>query len=108
MPVLLLTTVGRKTGKARTVPLTYIEHGDAIVLVASYGGRPYNPDWFENLVAHAEVEVVIRGERRTLRARPATAEERARLWPKVIETYVGYARYQEKTTREIPLALLDR
>jgi deazaflavin-dependent oxidoreductase (nitroreductase family) len=108
MPVLLLTTTGRKTGKARTVPLTYIEDGDAIVLVASYGGRPHNPDWFENLVAKPEVAVVVGGERRTMTARRATPEERARLWPKVVATYDGYAKYQTKTNREIPLAILDR
>ena len=73
MPVLLLTTVGRKTGRRRTVPLTYIEDGDAIVLVASYGGRPHNPAWFENLVAHPEVSVTIDGETRAMTARRASA-----------------------------------
>ena len=62
MPVLLLTTVGRRTGRRRTVPLTYIEDGDAIVLVASYGGRPHNPAWFDNLVANPKVEVILGGE----------------------------------------------
>jgi deazaflavin-dependent oxidoreductase (nitroreductase family) len=107
MPVLLLTTVGRKTGKARTVPLTYIEDGDSVVLVASYGGRPHNPDWFENLVAHPKVEVVIDGRRRGMTARRATVDERDRLWPTVVATYDGYARYQAKTSREIPLAIVE-
>lgn len=107
MPVLLLTTTGRKTGKRRTSPLTYFEENGAIVLVASYGGRPHNPDWFENLVAAGEGEVTIRGDRRRLRARRATADERARLWPRIVRTYDGYAKYQAKTTREIPLAILD-
>ena len=107
MPVLLLTTSGRKTGKRRTSPLTYFEEDGAIVLVASYGGRPHNPDWFENLVAAGEGEVTIGRERRRMQAREATAEERARLWPRIVETYDGYATYQSKTDREIPLAVLS-
>ena len=77
------------------------------MLVASYGGRPNNPDWFENLIAAGEGDVTIGRERRHMRARQATAEERARLWPRIVETYDGYAKYQGKTTREIPLALLQ-
>ena len=107
MPVLLLTTVGRKSGKRRTVPLTYFEDGDTIVLVASYGGRPHNPAWFENLVAASEGEVTMGRERRRLRARRATDDERGRLWPRIVETYSGYAAYQAKTSREIPLAILE-
>jgi deazaflavin-dependent oxidoreductase (nitroreductase family) len=107
MPVLLLTTKGRKTGKRRTSPLTYFEENGAIVLVASYGGRPRNPDWFENLIAAGEGEVTIGAERRLMRARRATPGERARLWPRIVETYDGYGKYQAKTSREIPLALLD-
>ena len=106
MPVLLLTTVGRKTGKRRTSPLTYFEEDGAIVLVGSYGGRPYNPAWFENLVAAGEGEVTIGRESRHLRARKATVDERARLWPRIVTTYDGYAKYQAKTPREIPLAIL--
>ena len=107
MPVLLLTTAGRRTGKRRTVPLTYLEDGDTMVLVASYGGRPRNPAWFDNLMAAGEGEVVIGREHRAMRARQATPDERARLWPRVVETYDGYAAYQAKTTREIPLAILE-
>jgi deazaflavin-dependent oxidoreductase (nitroreductase family) len=76
------------------------------VLVASYGGRPHNPDWFENLVAAGEGEVTIGGDRRQMRARRATADERARLWPRIVQTYDGYAKYQAKTSREIPLVIL--
>lgn len=107
MPVLLLTTEGRRTGRRRTVPLTYFEEGGAIVLVASYGGRPHNPAWFENLVSAEEGEVTIGRERRRLRARRATEDERRRLWPRVVATYSGYAAYQAKTSREIPLAVLE-
>ena len=107
MPVLLLTTKGRTTGRRRTSPLTYFEEGGAIVLVASYGGRPHNPDWFENLIAAGEGEVTIGREHRHMRARRATSDERTRLWPHIVETYDGYGKYQAKTAREIPLALLE-
>jgi deazaflavin-dependent oxidoreductase (nitroreductase family) len=106
MPVLLLTTTGRKSGKRRTSPLTYFEDDGAIVLVGSYGGRPHNPDWFENLMAAGEGEVTIGRDIRRVQARRATADERARLWPRIVETYDGYAKYQAKTAREIPLAIL--
>jgi F420H(2)-dependent quinone reductase len=106
MPVLLLTTVGRRSGRTRTVPLTYFEDGDALVLVASYGGRPLNPAWFENLLASPDVDVRIGREVTRMRARRATPEERARLWPRIVGTYGGYATYQAKTDREIPLAVL--
>ena len=107
MPVLLLSTVGRRTGKRRTVPLTYFEEDGAIVLVASYGGRPHNPAWFENLMAAGDGEVIIGRDRRRVRARRATDDERGRLWPRIVSTYSGYAAYQAKTSREIPLALLE-
>jgi F420H(2)-dependent quinone reductase len=108
MPVLLLTTVGRKTGKRRTSPLTYFEEDGAIVLVASYGGRPHNPAWFENLMAARGGEVTIGNDVQPMHARRATPAERARLWPRIVETYDGYAKYQAKTPREIPLAILQR
>jgi deazaflavin-dependent oxidoreductase (nitroreductase family) len=107
MPVLLLTTTGRKSGRLRTAPLTYFEEDGTIVLVASYGGRPHNPDWFENLMAEGGGEVTIGRERRPVRARRATPDERATLWPWIVDTYDGYAKYQSKTAREIPLAILS-
>jgi deazaflavin-dependent oxidoreductase (nitroreductase family) len=107
MPVLLLTTVGRRSGRRRTVPLTYFEEDGAVVLVASYGGRPHNPDWFENLVHAGEAEITIGGETRRVQARGATSAERTRLWPRIVTTYDGYAKYQSKTSREIPLAILS-
>ncbi len=107
MPVLLLTTTGRRSGRRRTVPLTYLEDARNLVLVASYGGSPTHPAWFLNLEANPEVEVQIGRERRTMRARRGTPEERARLWPRVVEAYDGYASYQRRTCREIPLAILE-
>ena len=107
MPVLLLTTRGRRSGRRRTVPLTYLRDGDDLVLIASYGGSPRHPAWFLNLAADPEVEVRIGRGRRRMKARRATPDERARLWPKVVETYDGYAAYQRRTTREIPLVFLS-
>lgn len=107
MPVLLLTTRGRTTGRPRTVPLTWFADGDAIVLVASYGGDDRHPGWYRNLCADPRVEVVQGRSRRTLTARTATPEERDRLWPRIVATYPGYARYQSRTTRPIPLVILE-
>jgi deazaflavin-dependent oxidoreductase (nitroreductase family) len=109
MPVLELTTVGRKSGQPRTVMLTSpIRDGDAIVVVASRGGDDHHPAWFLNLRDHPEVEVVYQGgPKQKMQARVATAEERARLWPKLTADHQNYAGYQSKTDREIPLVLLD-
>ncbi len=107
MPVLLLTTRGRVTGMPRTVPLTYFADGDDIVLVASYGGDDRDPGWYRNLLADGRVEVLEGTNRRAMTARTATAEERDRLWPGVVATYPGYARYQSRTGRRIPLVVLS-
>lgn len=105
-PVLLLTTTGRRSGRPRTTPLTYLRHGDELVLVASFGGSDSHPEWYLNLRRRPEVEVQIGRERRRMLARTATPAERARLWPQVVEMYPGYARYQGRTSRPIPLVIL--
>lgn len=107
-PMLLLDHVGAKSGAKRTSPLVYTQDGDDIVLVASKGGSPKNPAWFHNLKANPETTVQIGSEKRPVRARVATDEERERLWPKVVETYSGYAGYQKRTSRKIPLVVLER
>jgi len=109
MPVLELTTTGAKSGKKRTAMLTTpVQEGDTIVIVASCGGDPEHPGWFHNLKTNPEVEVSMRGGlKRPMRARVADADERARLWPLVTKRYRGYERYQQRTTREIPLVLLE-
>ena len=106
-PMLLLDHVGAKSGVKRTTPLVYVPDGKNVVLVASKGGHPRNPAWFHNLKAHPEVTVQIGRERRLVKARVATAAERKRLWPKAVEVYGGYAGYQERTEREIPLVVLE-
>ncbi len=109
MPVVELTTTGRKSGTPRTVMLTSpVQDGERIVVVASRGGDPQHPAWFLNLRAEPKVEVAFRGEaKRPMLARVATAEERAELRPRVVATYKGYGNYQTKTDREIPLVFLE-
>jgi deazaflavin-dependent oxidoreductase (nitroreductase family) len=106
--MLLLNHVGAKSGKQRTSPLVYANDGDDLVIVASKGGFPKNPGWFHNLKANPDTTVQVGTERRPVRARVANAEERKRLWPKVVEVYSGYEGYQQRTEREIPLVILAR
>jgi len=106
-PMLLLDHVGAKSGTRRTTPLVYVDDPPNIVLVASKGGHPRNPSWYHNLRANPDTTVQVGSSRREVRARVATPEERRRLWPKAVRTYSGYAGYQERTTREIPLVVLE-
>lgn len=109
MPVLELTTVGRKSGQKRAVMLTSpLQEGDAVVIVASRGGDDHHPAWYLNLVAQPEVEVRLEGKPAVpMRARVAAPEERARMWELVTAKYKNYAGYQTKTAREIPLVVLE-
>ena len=108
MPVLELTTVGRRSGRPRSVLLTSpIQDGDAIVVVASRGGDDRHPDWLLNLRAEPRVEVALRGgSRRPMLARVAEGTERDRLWRKIIAVHPRYAAYQRRTCRVIPVVLL--
>lgn len=109
MPVVELHTVGRKSGLPRTNLLTTPVHDDRrIVLVASKGGDDRDPDWFRNLMAAPETELVLDGERIAIHARAASPAERAELWPEVVRAYRGYAKYQQRTTREIPLVICEK
>lgn len=105
-PVLLLTTRGRKSGEPRVSPLIYLTEGDALVVVASKGGSARNPLWYLNLKANPDVEVEIGSQTRAMRGREATAEERARLWPRLNEIYPPYDSYQARTARTIPVVIL--
>ncbi|MGZ4524620.1 MAG: nitroreductase/quinone reductase family protein [Mycobacteriaceae bacterium] len=109
MPALELTTTGRKSGQPRAVMLTSpLQEGSAVVVVASRGGDDRPPAWLLNLQAKPEVEVSLQGKaKQPMRARVATAEERARMWPRITAEHKNYAGYQRKTTREIPLVLLE-
>jgi deazaflavin-dependent oxidoreductase (nitroreductase family) len=108
MPTLALTTIGRRSGQSRSVMLTApVVDGDTIVIVASRGGDPTHPAWYLNLCERPEVEVSLQNApQRSMTARTASPEERAELWPRVVESYRGYAAYQRRTTREIPLVVL--
>lgn len=109
LPVVLLTTTGRRTGRPRTTMLASpAQDGDHLVLVASNGGADRDPDWFRNLVALPDVRVVTAGGRESRRARVATAEERERLWPQITGRSPAYGRYRERTARDIPIVLLER
>jgi deazaflavin-dependent oxidoreductase (nitroreductase family) len=109
MPVLELTTIGRKSGQPRSVMLTSpVQEEGTWVVVASRGGGDTHPAWFLNLRDHPDVEVRLQGKpKQPMHARIATPEERARLWPQVTAVYKGYSDYQAKTAREIPLVLLE-
>jgi deazaflavin-dependent oxidoreductase (nitroreductase family) len=106
--LLLLDHIGAKSGKRRTTPLVYMPEGDHFLIVASKGGYPSHPGWLFNLRAHPETEVQIGGSRLKVRAREADAEERRQLWPRAAAYNPHWQRYRTRTSREIPLVLLER
>jgi deazaflavin-dependent oxidoreductase (nitroreductase family) len=109
MPVVMLTTVGRTSGQQRQTMLTTpLQVGDTIVLVASFGGDDREPSWCQNLRKTPEVEVTMRGRHEARIARVASPEERAELWPQITAQHSNYAGYQTKTSREIPVVVLER
>ena len=108
VPTLLLEHVGRKSGTTFTTPLLYLADGDDQVVVASQGGLPRNPQWFHNLVAKPDTVVHVRGQRdRPVRARVAGPDERAALWPRLVELYADFEKYAAWTDREIPVVILE-
>lgn len=106
--ILLLTTRGRVSGEPRTTPLIYRSDGDRWVIVASKGGAPENPGWYENLLADPHAEIQVRAETIAVRASTAEGEERARLWSLMTEVWPAYDDYQGYTEREIPVVALSR
>lgn len=107
IPVLLLTTIGRKSGQPRTLPLIFIEEGDHIIIVASKGGLPSEPLWYKNLVANPECDVQIKRRKFKAKARTASPEEREALWPKLVAHYPDFASYASWTDRIIPVVILE-
>jgi deazaflavin-dependent oxidoreductase (nitroreductase family) len=108
MPLVELVTTGRRSGKQRSTMLAVpIVDGDRLVLVASFGGDDRHPAWYLNLQANPEVRATIAGSTRTMIARIATEEERVELWPQITSVFEGYARYQKRTERPIPVVILE-
>jgi deazaflavin-dependent oxidoreductase (nitroreductase family) len=106
VPTLLLTTVGRKSGRELMLPLIFGRSGANYVVVASKGGALTHPAWYLNLQANPEVRVQVKAEKFTARAHTADREERAALWPQMVGIYAPYAQYQTKTDRQIPVVVL--
>lgn len=108
LPIIVLTTLGAKSGKLRKTALMRVEHDGAYAVVASRGGAPEHPQWYWNLRAHPLVELQDGPERHDYRARELAGEERDAWWDRAVEAYPPYAEYQTKTTRQIPVFLLER
>ncbi|WP_042371451.1 nitroreductase family deazaflavin-dependent oxidoreductase [Streptacidiphilus neutrinimicus] len=107
MPVILLTSIGAKSGKLRNTPLMRVEHDGRYAVVASQGGAPKHPVWYHNLKADPRVELQDGTVRQDMTAREVTGEEKAQWWQRAVAAYPDYADYQTKTTREIPLFVLE-
>jgi len=107
VPVLLLSTTGRKSGKRRVTPLLFLRDGGDIVVVGSNGGSDSAPAWWLNLRSNPAAEIEIGRQRTAVTARKASAEERDRLWAEFTSRYAGYAKYEARTEREIPVVILS-
>lgn len=108
LPVLLLTTKGRKSGEARTSPLMYLPRGDDFVVIASYLGEPKHPAWFLNLRTNSTADVQLGSTHYSVRAREAEGSERDELWRSAVAKTPDYAEYQTRTTRRIPVVVLEK
>ncbi len=106
-PVMLLTTIGRKSGLPRTVPVLYLVDGENLIIVASKAGGPRHPVWYLNLEANPDVEVEIGREKRKMTSRRATDAEKAAFWPRLVAMYRDYDDYQARTERDIPVIILS-
>jgi deazaflavin-dependent oxidoreductase (nitroreductase family) len=108
MPGVELTTIGHKSGLPRSTMLTSPIHDEnRVVLVASKGGDDRDPQWYRNLTSNPDVEITMHGETRTMRARTASPEEKATMWPDIVASYKGYAGYQERAGRDIPVIICE-
>ena len=106
--LLLLHSTGAKSGRPRINPLAYVNDGDRLVIIASKGGAPTNPDWYYNLLAHPNASVEVGTEQFDVEAHPAEEPERTRLYAKMVARMPGFADYERKTTRVIPVVVLTR
>lgn len=105
--VMLVTMTGAKSGKKRVIPLMHVPYKEGVIIVASQGGAPKNPVWFNNLVAHPNVEVQFKSKKMKLRVRRADTEEKAAVWPVCCEHYPDYDIYQNRTGRDIPVFIAE-
>ena len=108
VPVLILTTTGRRSGEERPTPLIYGRHGDDYLVVASKGGAPDPPAWYLNLSEEPDVQVQVKADRFGAHARTATPDEKAEMWSTMAAIWPAYDEYQTKTDREIPVVVLER
>jgi deazaflavin-dependent oxidoreductase (nitroreductase family) len=106
VPVLLLTTTGRKTGKKRTLPLIYIMDGSAYVITASAGGADKNPGWFFNIRSNPQATIQVKDKHIKVMAEIAGQEKKSELWARLVEVAPNFAGYQKRTSREIPMVIL--
>jgi len=106
-PVVLLTTMGRKSGKPHTAPIFGFQDGSSVVVVPSNAGKEHDPSWYLNLRANPEAQIQVGNEIRRVRAREATLQERERLWPFLVSQYGGYEVYRQRTVRQFPVLILD-
>ena len=107
MPILLVEMKGAKSGKQRTIPLMYVSYEDGFILVASQGGAPKNPVWYNNLVANPDIVVQYKSNKMNLRARQVDDAEKAVVWPVCVEHYSEYGDYQKRTDRNIPVFVCE-
>jgi deazaflavin-dependent oxidoreductase (nitroreductase family) len=107
-PMLLLTTTGRRSGQARTVPLIYLADGERFVVAASNAGQDHDPAWYGNLQAQPAAEVEAGDRRIPVTGRVADPAERAALWPRLVAIFGNYAKYEQRTDRPIPVVILER
>ncbi len=105
--ICVASMIGAKSGKRRDVPLMYVPYQNGVILVASLGGAPKHPTWYYNLVKNPDIDVHVKGEKLALRARRASPEEKAQVWPICCEHYPDYATYQARTDRDIPVFICE-
>jgi deazaflavin-dependent oxidoreductase (nitroreductase family) len=107
VPILLLTTIGRKSGAPKTTPLLYMQDGERVIVVGSQGGMQKHPQWYLNVTENPDATVQIGPRLAKMRARIADSQERASLWPRLVAIYADFATYQAWTDREIPVVILE-
>ena len=105
--ICLVKMKGAKSGTVRWMPVMYVPYRHGIIIVASLGGAPKHPVWYYNLLAHPEIEVLVKDKRMSLRARQVGSEEKAAVWPTCVEHYPPYADYQQRTDRDIPVFVCE-